>query len=68
MSNDIKFFIKDSKIFESGDYFVYNTKTKEYVKEVKITIKSWYAGPLAASYFYGVTVNNIVLYCYSVQS
>ncbi|MDT3740460.1 MAG: hypothetical protein RO257_13270 [Candidatus Kapabacteria bacterium] len=27
MSNDIKFFIKDSKFFESGDYFVYNTKT-----------------------------------------
>jgi hypothetical protein len=67
-SNDIKFFIKDSKFFESGDYFVYNTKTKEYIKEVKITIRSWYAGPLAASFDYIVTANNIVLYWYSEQA
>lgn len=61
-------YLRDSRFFESGEYFIYNTKTKEYEKKVEITIKFWYDGPLAASYDYIVKVNNSILYIYSVMS
>jgi hypothetical protein len=53
-SSSNKFNISQEKLFESGDYMIYDTKSKTYVKEVEIESDIHYRGPLNATYSYSV--------------
>jgi hypothetical protein len=49
-----KFNLSPEKLFESGDYMIYDTKSKTYINEVEIESDIHYRGPLNATYSYSV--------------
>jgi hypothetical protein len=47
-SNKCIFDVFTMKLFESGEYFIINNKTHEFIKSIRFIHRSWYGGTLAA--------------------
>ena len=52
-----KYGLLPRRLFESGDYKIYNTKSKTYIKDVIVELDESYSGPMAASISYWVFIN-----------
>lgn len=66
-SNWCDFYINDKKFFYSGEYLIYDSNTKSYIKEVQI-IDKYYVDERYFGATFNVEVNKKTIYGYVVDS
>ena len=71
--SEIKLFNREYSVrlydfLTSGDYYIYDLKNKNYIKEIRIIYKYWDAGPLAASTEYRVWIGDYLFWEYLIDS
>ncbi len=56
------YFLLLVRLFQSGNYYIRNTKTNKSVESVRVKTESWYSGPLAASYDVWVYIDGFIFW------